>query len=42
MALLDLSPGIQEEILVGEAIFTERGLRAAVAEPDWEKQRLLL
>jgi len=42
MRLLDLSPAIQEEILVGEAIFTERGLRAAVAEPDWEKQRLLL
>ena len=45
MNLLNLAPGIQEELLSlqqrnhGRDRLTERVLRAIVAEPDWRKQR---
>ena len=44
MALLDLAPSIQEEILflprvpAGRDVVTERNLRDLVAESDWDRQ----
>jgi hypothetical protein len=44
MALLDLAPSIQEEILLmprvraGRDVVTERSLRGIVAEADWDAQ----
>jgi hypothetical protein len=45
MALLDLCPAIQEEILflprtlLGRDAVTERNLRSVTCEPDWSRQR---
>ena len=41
MALLNLAPSIQEAILAGEHL-TERLLRPALSEADWEAQAKLL
>ncbi len=38
MNLLTLAPELQERVLTGELRVTERALRAAVAEPNWQKQ----
>lgn len=46
MNLLSLAPSIQEQILYwppvtsGKEPISERGLRAVVAESEWNKQRL--
>ena len=37
--LLLLAPGVQARILTGDLRWSERRLRAAQAEPDWEAQR---
>lgn len=36
--LLLLAPVLQERVLKGELVATERALRAKVGEPNWEKQ----
>ena len=42
MALLNLSPTIQEQVLAGGHTLTERFLRPALTEVDWEAQAKLL
>jgi len=42
MALLNLSPTIQEQVLAGGHALTERLLRPALREADWEAQAKLL
>ena len=36
--LLLLSPEIQERVLTGDLMATERSLRTAAGEPEWQKQ----
>ena len=40
--LLLLAPVVQERVLAGEVGPTERGLRRAVAEPEWSRQLRVL
>ena len=42
MSLLLLAPDLQERIAVGEISVSERNLRAAVATPDWSRQRVAI